>query len=109
MCGNPHGARSSIDNRGRRHNKNVDQREMKTRSLTMKRWVVMFAAMGVLVGCSSTPKEEQKPAQVSEATPSQVKPTPPAPSGPSTAPVRQEAVSTDPLKDPNNILSRRSV
>jgi len=80
----------------------------------MKRSIVMFAIVGALVGCSSTPKDEQKGAQVEDRTPSVSQPVPtPTPTPPrdaSTAPVRGPQVGgADPLKDPGNILSRRSV
>ena len=77
----------------------------------MKRWMMMCAVVGLLVGCSSTPKEEQKGAAVTDATPSA--PTPPPKTTttppPSTAGVKQQALGGDPLKDPNSPLSRRSV
>ena len=77
----------------------------------MKRWMMMCAVVGLLVGCSSTPKEEQKGAAVTDATPSV--PTPPPKTTttppPSTAGVKQQGLGGDPLKDPNSPLSRRSV
>ena len=80
----------------------------------MKRSIVMLAIVGALVGCSSTPKDEQKGAQVEDRAPSVSQsvptPTPTPPRDASTAPVRQPQVGgADPLKDPSNILSRRSV
>jgi peptidoglycan-associated lipoprotein len=76
----------------------------------MKRWMTTIAVMGLLVGCSSTPKDEQKPVPVQDATTSTA-PTPgtKGPTGPSTAGVKDQSVGMDPLKDPNNPLSRRSV
>ena len=80
----------------------------------MKQWMMMFAVVGLLAGCSSTPKDEG--AKVEERTPvaAETKPTQPVrpETGPTTGTTRPEAVSRDPLaalKDPNNILSRRSV
>lgn len=79
----------------------------------MKRWMTMFAVVGLLVGCASTPEEEAG-AKVEEAKPVVAAPraqsTPRAPakdlSGSGT---RSDGVGGDPLKDPNNILSRRSI
>jgi peptidoglycan-associated lipoprotein len=69
----------------------------------------------MLVGCASTP-EEQKPAAIEDRQPSvaeskpQTAPKPPAASTDSTTrPVTPDKVAVDPLKDPANILSRRSV
>src|SRR5690348_5480412 len=79
----------------------------------MKRWIAVCGLVGMLVGCASTP-EEQKPAAIEDRKPNvaEVKPeaTPPAvPSGPTTTAVTPNKVAVDPLKDPANILSRRSV
>jgi peptidoglycan-associated lipoprotein len=71
----------------------------------------MFAVVGLLAGCSSTPKEEG--AKVEERKPVVTETKPPAqqrtPQQPTTGQSRSEAVAADPLRDPNNILSRRSV
>jgi peptidoglycan-associated lipoprotein len=78
----------------------------------MKRSIVMLAIVGALVGCSTTPTDEQKGAQVEDRAPSvsQSVPTPTPPRDASTTPVRPPQVGgADPLKDPSNILSRRSV
>ena len=78
----------------------------------MKRWMTMFAVVGLLVGCASTP-EEQAGAKVEEAKP--ITSTPPAPvtKAPpkdlSGSGAKSATVGGDPLKDPNNILSRRSI
>jgi peptidoglycan-associated lipoprotein len=78
----------------------------------MKRSVVLFAMVGVLAGCASTP-EEQKPAVTEERTPTiadTTKPTPTKPPAePKTGVTKPQAVGVDPLKDPANILSRRSI
>ena len=76
----------------------------------MKRWITMFAVVGLLVGCSSTP-EEQKPAPTADITPSTakpVKPTTPTPdlTGKGT---QTQKVGVDPLNAPSNILARRSI
>ncbi len=54
----------------------------------------------VLAGCATTP-EEQKPAAVESRAPAKPEAVKPAPS--------VEARRVDPLKDPNSILSKRSV
>ena len=77
----------------------------------MKLWITMFAIVGMLVGCASTP-EEQKPAPTADITPStgDVKPVKPtAPSDLSGRGAKTQQVGVDPLKDPANILSRRSI
>jgi peptidoglycan-associated lipoprotein len=76
----------------------------------MKR-ILAFAALALLVACSSTPDSEQAPAPVDDSKPGA--------SGPSTAPVTQQPIGTtqiggdpnkDPrLTDPKSVLSRRSV
>jgi len=76
--------------------------------------MTMFAVAGLLVGCSSTPKDEG--AKVEERKPDVTTTTPVAPArpetGPTTGTTAPSNVGADPLaalKDPNNILSRRSV
>jgi peptidoglycan-associated lipoprotein len=72
----------------------------------MKRLLTMFAVVGVLAGCSSNPTKEQEGAKVEDRQPSVATQT-----TPSTPPPRTDAGTSggDPLKDPSNILSRRSV
>ncbi len=70
----------------------------------------LFAILmaSVLAACSSTPTKEQEGAKVEEAKPAPKiapKPTPKA----ETAPVAPTTVEVNPLKDPANILSKRSV
>ena len=80
----------------------------------MKRLMIMFAMVGLLVGCSSTP-DEQKPAAIEDRKPTvaDTRPTTPPPrtttTEPTTKAVTGDKVATDPLKDPSNILSRRSI
>ena len=79
----------------------------------MKRLMMMLVVVGVLVGCSSTP-DEQKPAAIEDRQPTiaDTKPVaPPKKSAPeaTTKPVTPQSVAVDPLKDPSNILSRRSI
>jgi peptidoglycan-associated lipoprotein len=79
----------------------------------MKRWMMMFAVVGLLAGCSSTPTKEQEGVKVEEARPAvaepkSVTPTPQTDTTTSRLPGDGTA-GMDPLKDPNSILSRRSV
>ena len=76
----------------------------------MKQWIMIFVVVGVLVGCSSTP-DAQKPATIEDRTPStEVKPVVPKPdTGPTAKAATSDKIGVDPLKDPANILSRRSV
>jgi len=73
----------------------------------------MFAVVGLLAGCSSTPPKEQEGAKVEDRA-TVVEPTKPVAPKPSTdastkpLPPDQTA-AMDPLKDPNSPLSRRSV
>jgi peptidoglycan-associated lipoprotein len=81
----------------------------------MKRWITMFAMAGLLAGCASTPKDEQPAAKVEDAAPPTTTTTtaPPPPQKPTTdptaKPITPDAFGADALKDPANILSRRSV
>ena len=81
----------------------------------MKRLMTVFAVVGLLAGCSSTPKdegpkvEERKPV-MADTRPVQPSTKPEA--GPTTGTTKPSGVGGDPLaalKDPNNILARRSV
>ena len=79
----------------------------------MKRWMTTFVVVGLLVGCASTPEPEQPGAKVEERAPSTAETKPPAPAKPpseaTVRPVAPQTVAVDPLKDPSNILSRRSI
>lgn len=68
-----------------------------------------FAVLGlaVLFGCSSQPSKDEGKAGVEERAPSAAQPAPTQ--SPSTQPVRPTQVQINPLKDPKNILSKRSV
>ena len=78
----------------------------------MKRWITAIAVVGLLVGCASTP-DEQKPVPVDTAKQSTgVDPKAGTTKPPTDATARgakTDAVGMDPLKDPANILSRRSI
>jgi peptidoglycan-associated lipoprotein len=78
----------------------------------MKRLSMMFAVVGLLVGCASTPEPEQEGAKVEERKPSVGEVKPPAKKAQPEAtvkPIQPQKVAVDPLKDPSNILSRRSI
>jgi len=78
---------------------------------------VLAAALllGLLAACSSTPVPEQSAAAVEERTPGSTAPAkPPSPPPPSssatTKPVPPpQVIPANPLKDPANILSKRSI
>jgi peptidoglycan-associated lipoprotein len=82
----------------------------------MKRWMLIASVLGLLVGCASTPDPEQPGAKVEERQPGATdtkpqvaKPTP-APDTTKTKPLTSDTTGAgDALKDPSNILSRRSV
>ena len=77
----------------------------------MKRLLIALMTSITLVACSSTVKEEQKSVTVEDRKPTVAQPTPstqPTPQ-PQTQPVQPSGTSGNPLKDPNNILSKRSV
>jgi len=63
----------------------------------------------MLAACSSTPTKEQDSAKQEDRTPSTSVTPPPKAEGPTTAPTTVAPIAADPLKDPNNILSKRSV
>ena len=81
----------------------------------MKQWMTMIAVVGLLVGCSSTPPKEQEGANVEDrpivsTEPKVVTPPKTTPSEPVSGPLAGDQAGTiDPLKDPSNPLSRRSV
>jgi peptidoglycan-associated lipoprotein len=79
----------------------------------MKRWMMMFVVVGLLAGCSSTPKKEQEDAKVEDRSTVAVTPPPVTPKPPTDTTVKpitpDQDGGRDPLKDPSNILSRRSV
>src|SRR6202171_5595481 len=77
----------------------------------MKRWMTMFAVVGLLSACSSTPTKEQDGAKIEDRDIKTAEPVKPKPQTDTTVkPLPGDGTaSTDPLKDPNNVLSRRSV
>jgi peptidoglycan-associated lipoprotein len=73
----------------------------------MKKLLAVASMAALLAGCASTPKEEPK-AAVEDRTPTTTAPAKPGTS--TTAPVVPGvAQQPNPLKDPNNILSKRSL
>jgi peptidoglycan-associated lipoprotein len=74
----------------------------------MKRVLTALFIVALVAGCKSTPKE-QEGARVEDRTPTTTAPTTQGPSQPSTSGVTSQPTGGDPLRDPNNILSKRSV
>jgi peptidoglycan-associated lipoprotein len=80
----------------------------------MKRLVIATALVSILAACSSTPSKEQDAASVEDrgagapATAPAQKP-PAQAGGVTTQPLKPSVVSSNPLKDPANILSKRSI
>jgi peptidoglycan-associated lipoprotein len=78
----------------------------------MKRILTAVLATAILAACGSTPTKEQDGAAVEDrgAASSQPAAKPPATAtGPTTKPLDPNAVSGNPLKDPSNVLSKRSI
>lgn len=75
----------------------------------MKRYLSVIFAAAILTACSSTPTKEQDAASVEDRGASAGQKPPAAASGPTTAPLGSQGVASNPLKDPSNILSKRSV
>ena len=72
----------------------------------MKKLFAVAAMAALLAGCASTPVEEPK-AGVEDRTPTSA---PATPGGSAVTPVAPKAdQQANPLKDPNNILSKRSI
>lgn len=79
----------------------------------MKRLILAVAASAILAACSSTPTKEQEGAAVEDrggasASSQQQKPSTQS-TGPTSKPLESSSMSGNPLKDPSNILSKRSV
>ena len=79
----------------------------------MRKLIFSMAALALLAGCASEPTKEQAGAAVEDRTPGvgEVKPQPPAKPtiGPVAKPAVSKPIAANPLKDPNNILSKRSI
>jgi len=79
----------------------------------MKRLILALAASAILAACSSTPTKEQEGAAVEDrsgasASSQQQKPSTQS-TGPTSKPLDSSSMSGNPLKDPSNILSKRSI
>jgi peptidoglycan-associated lipoprotein len=71
----------------------------------MKKSLIAATLLVLLSACANDPGKEQPGASVEERTPGSTTVRPPA----TTQPVQPQTVQTNPLKDPDNILSKRSV
>ncbi len=71
----------------------------------MTKILVSLIGAALLAACGSTPEAEKEPAKVEDrATPAKPPTTPPT-----VTPLPSSTAGGNPLKDPNNILSKRSV
>ena len=79
----------------------------------MKRLILAVAVSAMLAACGSSPTKEQEGAAVEDrggATASSQQQQPQTqPTGPTSKPLESSSMSGNPLKDPSNILSKRSV
>jgi peptidoglycan-associated lipoprotein len=73
----------------------------------MKRLLIALAISGMVAACSTTTKDEQSSVKVEERKPTVTQPT--QPMQPQTSTAAPESTGANPLRDPNNILSKRSV
>ena len=70
---------------------------------------ISILILGALAACSSTPTKEQDGASVEDRKPQVVDRAPVKPAQPDTRPLTGKGVAGNPLTDPGNILSKRSV
>jgi peptidoglycan-associated lipoprotein len=75
----------------------------------MKKYLIVALMSGVLAACSSEPTKEQEPAPVTDQKGENVVRPPVKPVEPSTAGVKDRNGLSEELRNPNNILSKRSV
>jgi len=75
----------------------------------MRRSVFAALALVLLYGCSSQPTQEEGKAGVEDRSPTAVQPGAQPTTPGTTQPVQPSQVQTSPLKDPKNILSKRSI
>jgi peptidoglycan-associated lipoprotein len=75
----------------------------------MKKFLMVAMMSGVLAACSSEPTKEQEPAPVTDQKGENVERAPVKPVAPSATGVKGNDALGAELKDPNNILSKRSV
>lgn len=69
----------------------------------MKKIMLSILLAGLLAACASKEAKQESKATIEESTPTQSQ------TQPSTAPAQQQSVAMDPLHDPKNILSQRSI
>jgi peptidoglycan-associated lipoprotein len=80
-----------------------------------KRLIGSIALAIFLAACSSKPVKEEPPPAVVEkspttaAKPAEKKPAAPVTESATSAPMKDTSLAANPLKDPNNILSKRSI
>ncbi len=70
----------------------------------MKKIILSSLLIALLTACSSTPVQESPPARVEDRSA-----RPPGDTGPQARPTPPQQGTMNPLKDPSNILSKRSV
>jgi peptidoglycan-associated lipoprotein len=78
----------------------------------MKRLLLSVLMLGVLGACGTAPTKEQEGAAVEDRKPTVGAPEAPKPkpdAGIAAKPLVQKPVAVNPLKDPGNILSKRSI
>ena len=75
----------------------------------MKKCLIAAIALIALYGCASQPTPDEGKAAVEERAPAAAVPSPPAKPSTVAPPVRPAQAPVSPLKDPKNILSKRSV
>ena len=76
----------------------------------MRKLLFSVAVLGLLAGCASQETKEQPGAKVEEPKPAMTDVAKPKPeAGPVAKPAVQKPIVANPLKDPGNILSKRSV
>ena len=73
----------------------------------MKKLLIVALMTGALAACGSGPTKEQDGAAVEDRKPGEVVDRPPV--KPATKPLTDKPLAGSPLKDPSNILSRRSI
>ena len=76
----------------------------------MKKLLIVAIMTGALAACSSSPTKEQEGAAVEDRKPGEVVDRPAVkPAGSTTKPLTDKPFAGSPLKDPKNILSKRSI
>jgi peptidoglycan-associated lipoprotein len=77
----------------------------------MRKLIFSMVALAVLAGCASEGVKEQPGAAVEDRKPviDEVKPPVKPDTGPVVKPIDTKPIAANPLKDPNNILSKRSI